>query len=241
LDIGCGDGPLTLKIAEAVGNDGEVLGIDASASMIQAAEKLALSNNVSNCKFMVDNCNEFAETTKTSVLNGTWDSVFSNAALHWILRPPARRLDALKAAYDALKHNGRFVFEFGGAGNVAEVVTALIYAQTTHGVSLEQARDSIPWFFPDTQWMDEALTKIGFKVQQLELIYRPTKLNPESSDGTGGLEGWIRLFGASILSGNDQADAIVKEACSVLESVVRRPDGSQWLGYVRLRGAAIKA
>jgi SAM-dependent methyltransferase len=231
---------LTLEIANHVGKDGEVLGIDASPSMIQSAQALAAKQNVSNCKFMVDNCNEFSEDTKKIVLNGTWDSVFSNAALHWILRPPEKRMNALQAAYDALKPNGRFVFEFGGAGNVAEVVTALIFAQLEHGVSIEEARESIPWFFPDTAWMDDALTKVGFKVEQTQLIYRPTKLNPDANDGSGGLEGWVRLFGASILSGNPHADAIIKQICECLETVTKRPDGTQYLGYVRLRGAAVK-
>jgi SAM-dependent methyltransferase len=210
--------------------------------MINTAQELAAAEEITNCKFMVDNCNDFAGSTKAGVLNGTFDAVFSNAALHWILRPPEKRTNALKGAYDALKSGGRFVFEFGGAGNVAEVVTALIFAQLESGTLLEKARESIPWFFPDEKWMEKALESVGFKVKQLELIYRPTKLNPESEDGTGGLEGWIRLFGASILNRyeKEEEERIVKRVCEVLDWSLRREDGTQWIGYVRLRGVAVK-
>jgi SAM-dependent methyltransferase len=229
-----------LDIATAVGPEGKVLGIDASPSMIQSATELAAQRKIANCEFMVDNCNDFSDTTKTDVLNGTWDSVFSNAALHWIMRPPAKRLNVLQAAYDALKPNGRFVFEFGGAGNVAEVVAATVSALVHHGTPMEKARDLIPWFFPDTRWMETALTRVGFRMERVELVYRPTRLNPDTADGTGGLEGWFRLFGAGILRGNPKADEIVRDVVETLETVTRREDGTQWLGYVRLRGAAIK-
>lgn len=132
------------------------------------------------------------------------------------------------------------MFEMGGHGNVAETKTALIYALVQQGIPIEQAREASPWFFPSDTWMRNALEKVGFQVESIELEYRPTKL---TSDANGGLEGWIRLMGAQFLDvlPEEKRDAAVRQICDVLQDVVTRgEDGSQWLGYVRLRGIARK-
>lgn len=88
--------------------------------------------------------------------------------------------------------------------------------------------------------MRNALQKTGFKVEKLEVEYRPTKL---TTDASGGLAGWVRLMGAQFLELLDpvQREDSVREICEVLRSVVtREEDGSQWLGYVRLRGIATR-
>ena len=239
LDIGCGDGPLTVDIARAALH-GTVLGLDASQSLIGSATKLALSSNISNCTFEVDDCSSFSAKTQSEVLNGQWDKVFSNAAMHWIMRRSETRLNVLRGAHAALKPGGSFVFEMGGAGNVAEVHSAIIAALVKYGVPLQEARDKIPWFFPDEEWMKDALQSVGFEVERIELEYRPTKLTPKDDAGSGGLEGWIRLFGASLLEDLAAMDAIVAHICNILESIITREDGSQWIGYVRLRAIARK-
>lgn len=50
-----------------------------------------------------------------------YDKVFSNAAMHWILRNEATQKDFFLGVKGALKTGGSFVFEMGGMGNVAEV------------------------------------------------------------------------------------------------------------------------
>lgn len=93
--------------------------------------------------------------------------------------------------------------------------------------------------------MRSALEKVGFQhIEKLEVEYRPTKLTAEQ-DGSGGVEGWLRLMGAQmldILDSEEARDAAVKEACELLETIVtREEDGSKWFGYVRLRGVARKS
>jgi len=44
LDVGCGTGTLTLMIADALDNQGEIIGIDAAPRMIAIARKKALSS-----------------------------------------------------------------------------------------------------------------------------------------------------------------------------------------------------
>jgi SAM-dependent methyltransferase len=241
LDTGCGDGKLTVELAKQLTN-GKILGVDYSGSMIQAGNDLAKELQLNNCSFDVVDCSTFEGEKATSYLDGSWDKVFSNAAYHWILRQPESRVQALTAVYNALKSGGKFVFECGGHGNIAELQTAITAALLAHGVSLERAQEINPWFFPDGAWMEQTLKGIGFQVDLIELEYRPTKLTPKDASGGGGLEGWIRLFGASMLENLENKDQIVTYACNLLENVVTKPDEerSQWVGYVRLRGIATK-
>lgn len=202
---------------------------------------MATKSGLTNCTFAIEDCATFSSAQGPKYLDGSWDKVFSNAAYHWILRQPETRVQALKAAYDALKPGGKFVFECGGMGNVAEIKTAIISALVAHGVLIEKARDMIPWYFGSEDWFRTTLQSIGFSIDKLELEYRPTKLTEKDAEGNGGLEGWVRLFGASILHGQERSDDIVKYACDLLETTTTKEDGTQWVGYVRLRGIATKA
>jgi len=243
LDLGCGDGTLTAHIAEVISPSGEILGIDASSSMISTAQEKFPSSNNRRCSFAVQDCAVFSSDAKSKFLNGTWDKVFSNAALHWILRSSETRRDTLKAAYNALKIGGTFVFEMGGHGNVAEVYGALVAALIAQGISPQAAYERSPWFFPSKDWMRAALQDTGFEVEKVEIEYRPTRMTPKDVDGKGGLEGWVRLMGAEFLEAVDEGkrDEAVKLVVSIIENIItREEDGSQWLGYVRLRGVAKK-
>ena len=122
-----------------------------------------------------------------------------------------------------------------------EVHTALISALVHRGVPIESVREVSPWFFPSETWMRNSLEETGFHVETLEAEYRPTRL---TSGEAGGLRGWVVLMGASmleVLEDEKKREAVVDEVCDVLSTVITRvEDGSQWLGYVRLRAVARK-
>ena len=124
---------------------------------------------------------------------------------------------------------------------MAEVHTALISAIVHQGISIHRAREASPWFFPSVAWMRKTLEDIGFIVEVLEEEYRPTKLQ---SGDDGGLRKWVQLMGASMLEVVEEESkrgAAIDEVCNVLSTIVTRiEDGSQWLGYVRLRGVGKK-
>lgn len=234
LDLGCGDGILTAKLKNSCAS---VTGVDSSANLIFAAKKAygsipALSFHVQDCRYL-DRWRNFQE--------GAYSKVFSNAALHWILRDPDTRASVLHNAYRSLKPGGTFAFEMGGAGNVAEVHTALMAAVIHQGVGMEKTRELSPWFFPSEALMEQSLEAIGFTVERIELEYRPTKLTTEEQ---GGIEGWARLMGAQFLEELDsdsKREAAIKEVCALLKTVItHEEDGSMFLGYVRLRVLAKK-
>ena len=215
----------------------EVYGVDASPSFINSVIKDYSSDG--KAKFKLLDC-RYLENDKEAV-SGRWDKVLSNAALHWILRDENTRTNTLKACYNALRPGGKFVFEMGGAGNVGEMHAALLSALMYHGLTPKQARDADAWFFPSEKWMRATLEDIGFRIEKLELEYRSTKCTDEKN---GGLEGLIRLLGGPMISslGNKaKEEAIIREVCEVLDTVVTRvEDGGKYLGFVRLRGVAVK-
>ena len=123
LDLGCGDGPLTAKLA-ALGCS--VVGVDGSPAMVAAARALGLDARVMDGQALS--------------FDGEFDAVFSNAALHWMKRGEA----VIEGVWRALKPGGRFVGEFGGRDNVGAIVAALNAASARRGmadaVSLVQPR-----------------------------------------------------------------------------------------------------
>ena len=74
---------------------------------------------------------------------GTFDAVFSNAALHWASRDPAGVLRGVK---QALKPGGRFVGEMGGFSNIVGVRGPLLAAVKRRGVDPKSVD---PWYFPN--------------------------------------------------------------------------------------------
>ncbi|TID17485.1 hypothetical protein E2P81_ATG08058 [Venturia nashicola] len=240
LDLGCGDGLLTSQIATSIAPTGSMKGIDASPSFISTA---TTKYTTENCTFQIQDVTTFSPATTPDFPVEKYDKIFSNAALHWILRNPATRLGVLESAFAALKPGGVFVFEMGGHGNVAETHSLLIAAlMTLTNISPSAAREKSPWFFPDAEWMRNTLSEIGFEVEVSETDYRPTEMTPTDSNGKGGLEGWVRLMGAQFLEGlsEEKVDEVVKFVCEGVKESVTREDGSQWLGYVRLRVVARK-
>ncbi len=75
VDLGCGTGELTTRLAEALPGS-RLLGIDSSPQMLAKAQVR------SNGRL------EFRQGDQAS-LNGTWDLIFSNAALQWSEDHPA--------------------------------------------------------------------------------------------------------------------------------------------------------
>ena len=137
LDLGCGDGALTLDLMAA---GADVLGIDASSEQIGAATERGVQAIV-------------ADGTQLE-FEGEFDAVFSNAVLHWM--PDADAV--IDGVWRALRPGGRFVGEMGGFGNVELIRSALIKALNTLRLDGEAAN---PWYFPTPDDYRERLVKRG--------------------------------------------------------------------------------
>ena len=211
LDLGCGDGVLTRKLVDL---GCEVVAVDSSAPLIEAATALGLDARVMSAEALVFD-NEF-------------DAVFSNAVLHWI-----KRADPVIAGVRrALKPGGRFVAELGGYGCVDKIRTALVAALNRRGLDGESR---VPWYFPTPDDYGARLERAGFRVDRIALIPRPTPL-------PGDVIGWLETFAQSFLDGlSGEARAeYLQEVRTALEPQLRDRDGTWIADYVRLRFAATK-
>ncbi|KAK6499360.1 hypothetical protein TWF506_003988 [Arthrobotrys conoides] len=237
LDLGAGDLILTSKLSQ---HCSKILALDASPDLIKSGQSLFPKDSYPNLDSRVVDC-RYLEN-EADVISGDWDKVFSNAALHWILRDPATRMNTLKAVYDALKPSGRFIAETGGFGNISEVNVAITAAVSARGVPLSKIKDANPWFFPSVEYMKGLLEEAGFVVEMIESEYRPTELSLEDGEGEGGVKAWIEMFGQRFLElvGEGERGAVAGEARDLLEGVARREDGRWVVGYVRLRWVAVK-
>ncbi|GAC1501117.1 MAG: class I SAM-dependent methyltransferase [Vulcanimicrobiaceae bacterium] len=209
LDLGCGDGTLTLEIANS---GARAIGCDASEAFVDAARARGI-----DARHIDGHALAFA---------GEFDAVFSNAALHWMLRPT----DVIAGVRRALRPGGRFVGEFGGHGNIAAIVTALHAVLERRGVATEALR---PWFFPTPSQYAELLEAGGFRVDEIALIPRPTPL-------ATGMDAWLATFGQPYLSAlpKNEREPARADALRLLASALRDSRGAWTADYVRLRFSA---
>jgi trans-aconitate methyltransferase len=208
LDLGCGDGQLTRRIAES---GAHVLGADASAEMIASARERGVEA-------------EHARAEALPFRNATFDAVFSNAVLHWV-RDQDKMLEQV---HRVLKRGGRFVAEMGGHGNIAAIHVALVSVLEKHGLAQREKSEN---YFPTAESYSERLKRHGFEVEQIALIPRPTRL-PES-----GMEGWLRTFRRGVLEALpfNERETVVRETVALLEPALRDEAGNWTADYVRLR------
>ncbi len=213
LDLGCGTGHLTAKIAEA---GAHVVGVDRSPEMIrQARDKYPALN------FVVMDARELT-------LDGTFDAVFSNATLHWIKEPER----VIVGVGKLLRPGGRFVAEFGGKGNTGELLKAIDRA---HKKLALPGPSPHPGYYPTVAEYAALLEKNGFEVTYAILFDRPTPLD----DGERGLRNWLEMFGASFDEGvpDTKRGSFQEEIEEQLRPILFR-DGHWTMDYRRLRIAA---
>lgn len=216
LDLGCGTGQLTEKIAES---GAFVHGIDSSLSMIAKARA-----NYSQLNFAVADARDFQ-------VDEPLDAVFSNAVLHWIKEPDA----VINCIEKSLKPGGRFVAEFGGKGNVGAIVRALLSVLSE--ICPEEPQALNPWYFPSIGEYAGLLEKQGFEVGYAVLFDRPTLLE----GGSAGMVNWIEMFAGGFLLGlsPDVRSHVIRTVEQRLRSTQYR-DGSWIADYRRIRVVAVK-
>jgi trans-aconitate methyltransferase len=150
LDVGCGDGTLTVKLVE---RGATVTGIDNSLEMIGAAREKGLDARLMDAADM-----KFGES---------FDAAFSNATLHWVLDKER----AARAIWFALKLGGRFAGEMGGEGNLAMLREALDEELIVRGYA--PPVEASNWYASPEEFAAVYETA-GFRDIDARLIERPT-------------------------------------------------------------------
>jgi trans-aconitate methyltransferase len=215
LDLGCGTGDLTEKIALS---GAKVIGIDKSAEMLSVAKE-----KFPNINFQQSDAINFE-------LNHQFDAIFSNAALHWILD----KEQVIGQIFRHLKTGGRLVTEFGGKGNMQIMVNALKEVFIENNLS-ENSKVNF-WYFPSIGEYANELEKAGFRVIFAKHFDRPTQL-----DGIDGIKIWFKMFGQQFFVGLDEnkTDKILDEVQNKLKSTLFK-DEIWFADYKRIQILAIK-
>jgi len=214
LDVGCGDGALTARIAEA---GARVIGLDASAEMVEAARARGVDAFLADAGTL--------DLEQQGERFGQFDAVFSNAALYWMLDPDA----VASGIFAVLKAGGRFVGEMGGAGNLALLRAGLRDELAERGYALP---DEDPQWYPAAEEFTRLYCVAGFTDVQAQRIDRPTELPT-------GIAGWVRTFRAGLLDvamvPEWERDEVAAAVEARLAPELRQADGTFFADYVRLR------
>ena len=140
LDLGCGDGEKTQKIADS---GARVVGIDICDSR---------EDSYNNFQFEIKNATALD-------FKHQFDAVFSNLVIHHIKTPKK----VISSVRNALKPGGRFVAEFYGHGTAKEIILALQEVMSSQKSSFDINKD-FPWYLPTQEEYCKLLTSQGFRV-----------------------------------------------------------------------------
>ena len=151
LDLGCGDGANTSLMAEILPN-GEVVGIDASKGMIDAAEP----KEKDNLRFILMDIDAIE-------FENEFDVIYSNAALHWV--KDHHRL--LKNVHKALRIGGRLRFNFAGDGNCSHFFKVIREAMKMDEFTSYFKRFSWPWYMPSIDEYSQLVKKSELKDEKV--------------------------------------------------------------------------
>ena len=132
LDLGCGEGTNTERIAELIPN-GEVVGIDVSTGMIDAAKP----KKRANLNFILMDIEEIE-------FEDEFDVIFSNATLHWV--KDHKRL--LRNVFKALRKNGILRFNFAADGNCSNFFKVIRKAMIHKEFACYFEGFVWPWYMP---------------------------------------------------------------------------------------------
>ncbi|WP_159887513.1 class I SAM-dependent methyltransferase [Paenibacillus puerhi] len=218
LDLGCGTGDLAKEISRS---GAACVGFDYSQEMFDQAKV-----KYPEIPFR----QEDGEAFRLQPGEQPFDAVFSNAALHWMKHPER----VVEAVWLALKPGGRFVAEFGGAGNVQTIVEAICREVEAYGIDW---RARYPWYFPTIGEYASILERQGFQVAYAQLYDRPTRL----SDGEKGMHHWLKAFAGVFLEGlspQQQEQALARSIQAMRPALY---NGEYWeADYRRIRVYAVK-
>lgn len=211
LDLGCGNGILT---KELIAKGCEVIGIDESPAMVEAARANGIDARVHDAEHLH--------------IDQKFDAVISNSALHWM----ADQYGVVRGVWRALKPGGRFAAECGGEGCIRIIREGMKIALIKRGLDYK-ARN--PWKYPELGTISDILENQGFKVSYIARIDRPTPL-------VKGLRAWLEVFSNYHTAGFSEADKIhfYKEVEDYCRPFLYTEENGWFADYVRLRFLAVK-
>ncbi len=190
LDIGCGDGLLSLQIK----NLGcHVVGIDVNQERLDIARERGIE--------------ALQVSAEEMFFDKEFDVVFSSSALHWMRQPDI----VLEAINRALKLGGRFVAEMSAYGNLKAVFDAFLETLEEcdkYGLYL------IPWYLPTEEDYRRRLEEKGFHVKKIETTSKNFAINGSLHTL---VQKFLPIFNEIVDDKQDFVDNVVKKLENRLE------------------------
>lgn len=226
LDLGCGDGRITVEIA-GMAKNGFVIGVDNSEEMIKLAGERYPVEKYNNLSFEVMDAKEIR-------FNNKFDVVFSNAALHWV----DDHKKVLEGINRSLKPGGRFLIQTGGTGNAAAAFeTIREMAALNNWTSYLKDAKSPYNFFSDKDY-EMLITTSGFKPLRIELLKKDMV-----HQGIEGFKGFIRttwLPYTQRIPEEKREEFITETAELYLKKYPVDEEGNVHIEMVRLEAEAVR-
>ena len=101
LDLGCGTGELSAYLAELVGPQGKVIGVDPDEERIVLAQQSY--GELKNLSFVEGSTSNFP-----GIGSESYDIIFSNYVIHWI---PGKQ-ELFNNMFEGLKHGGKIAMQY---------------------------------------------------------------------------------------------------------------------------------
>lgn len=175
LDVGCGDGKITVEIAGLV-PEGSAVGIDNSEEMIELAKNKFPKSNHPNLSFQVLDA-------RFINFKNEFDVILSNAALHWV----NEHVRILKGMHGSLKPGGRILLQMGGKGNVPEAFSIVNKVISYPVWSAYFENFKFPYYFYSVEEYKAFLSQTEFKRTKVEIVEKDMQ-----HKGNEGVTGWIK-------------------------------------------------
>ncbi len=175
LDLGCGDGKITVEIAQLVPN-GSVIGVDNSSQMIALATEKYPQNEYLNLLFQVMDASALS-------FENCFDVAFSNAVLHWV----KNHKPVVEGLYKSLKVGGKILLRMGGKGDAEGIISIMNEVRALDKWEHHFTEFEFPFTFMGVEDYQVLLKEAGFSIIRVELLPKDM-----THDGKSGLAGWIR-------------------------------------------------
>ncbi len=224
LDVGCGDGKITAKIAEKV-TQGTVVGLDVSPKMIGFAVANFKSDSYKNLLFMTGSAASLPFVEQ-------FDLITSFCALHWVLDQKT----ALKTFHDSLTSQGHILLVIPAASpnNLSTQVEQLVLK--------EKWAPHFPDFKPQRVYFtkneyEKLLNDTGFKILSMEVSPSVTMYQDKKA-----LIEWLKPLVTFIhhLSQNQQEEFLDDLAKEMMVVDPPLADGSIPFRHQKLEVLAVK-
>ena len=154
IDVGCGTGTTTLKLAGLLCNNGSVTGVDISKPILECAKKKARESSANNIEFVL------ADAQNHDFVFESCDAIFSRFGLMFFEDPVA----AFSNLRKGLKSGGRLTFVCWADRSVNDWIEVSTNIANKYLELPPKAapRDPGPFAFEDPLYLNEVLSDAGW-------------------------------------------------------------------------------